>query len=527
MILFTAATGCIIEEEDERKTDEFVYYMASAPRTLDPAVAYDDVSLNIINNLYERLATYQSETSSNLVMQIAKSTRTESDASYIYHMRDDVKFASGRVITAEDVEYSIARVLTMAQPPSWMLSQVLNESGIITGDFNLDGIEDVKFQLESPYAGFPHVIAFSVCSIVDKEIVEANGGVRSGQKNTWMAHHSAGSGPFKVKEWVEGSSEVVMTRNGNYQEGWSGKHLKEIKFKVEESETIRLKAIQGDNADMADIPLSLLKNLSDETSVRPDIRNTMSVVFIGFNTEEAPFDDLDVRKAFSFAFNYNDMINNILEDTYGERLHGPIPEGVLGYSDNLDNRFYFDPGNAIEHFEAAGYTIEDNKVTDFDDLTFKIPSNTSVAGRIMLQLRDNLAELGITIDIEFIGFEEYTEGIQDGDFPIFLAGWSADYADPDDFVYPLLHSESSNLSISNLARYINGSVDELIDEGKEELSPSDRKVIYKEIQNAVNGDVPYIWLYQPKAVSVLKSDVSGFNKHPILGTNFYEINIVT
>jgi peptide/nickel transport system substrate-binding protein len=529
IILFTAFAGCLDEwdwDEDKRETETFNYYTASAPRTLDPAVAYDDVSLNIINNLYERLVTYQSETGSNLVPQIAKSKVTENDASYIFHMRDDIKFSSGGIVDAEDVQYSIARVLKMAQPPSWMLRQVLNESGIILGDFNLDGIRDVKFQLEKPYSGFPHILAFSVCSIVDKEEVEAHGGVIVGQKDDWMAHNSAGSGPFKVTAWEESENQVVLKRNGNYHAGWSGNHLKEIRFKVEESETIRLDVIKSDKADMADIPISLISNLSDETSVRTDIKDTMSVVFLGFNTEQAPFDNLDVRKAFSFAFNYNSMINQILEGRYGDRLHGPIPEGVLGYENNLDNRFYFDPGNAVDHFRAAGYTIQDNKVTDFEDLTFYIPSNASVMGRIMNQLRDNLADLGINVDLQYIDINTYNTGLERGDFPVFLAGWSADFADPDDFVYPLLHSESANLSISNLARYINGSVDELIEEGKETLSPSARTVIYTDIQNSVNGDVPYIWLYQPKAVSVLKSDISGFNWHPILGTNFYEINIV-
>lgn len=532
ILLLTTTAGCLDdislpwEDDEERTTDEFTYYTAAAPRTLDPAVAYDDVSLSIINNLYERLLTYQGETSTDPIPGIAKNKVAEDDATYIFHMRNDIKFASGRIITAEDVKYSITRVLKMAQAPSWMLTQVLNESGIVTGDFDFDTIQDVKFMLEAPYSGFPHIIAFSVCSIVDKDVVEDNGGVVSGQENVWMAHNSAGSGPYKVSNWDETENKVTLTRNGNYHLGWDGKHLKKVIFKVEASETIRLKAIAGDDADMADIPLSLLVNLTDETSVREIKHDTMGVVFLGFNTKKAPFNNLDVRKAFSFVFNYNNMINIILEGKYGERLHGPIPEGVLGHESNLQNKFYYDPGDALDHFQAAGYTVDDGKVTDFPDLTFSIPSNTSVMGRIMIQLKENLAAVGIDSEIRYIDIATYQTGLERGDFPVFLAGWSADFADPDDFVYPLLHSESSNLSISNLARYMNGSVDELIQEGKETLSPSDRRVIYREIQNAVNGDVPYIWLYQPKAVSVLKTDITGFNRHPILGTNYYLVSIV-
>jgi len=529
IVAFTAVSGCLVEwdwDEDERETDELVYYTASSPITLDPAVAYDDISINIINNLYERLVTYSSETSSNIVPMIAANKIVEDDQTYIFHMQDGVKFSSGRMVTAQDVQYSITRVLKMAQPPSWMLRQMLNESGIILGDFNYDGIQDVKFMLERPYSGFTHILAFSVCSIVDMEEVESYGGVVSGQENDWMAHNSAGSGPFKVEDWREGDGKVTLKRNPNYNKGWGGKHLEKVVFKVEESESLRLKAIKGDNADMADIPLSLISNLTDETSVRIDIRDTMSVVFIGFNTETTPFDNIDVRKAFSFAFSYNDMINNILEDKYGVQLHGPIPEGILGYDSNLESRFYYDPGKAINHFRDAGYTIEDDKVTDFDDINFYVPSNTSVMGRIMFLLKENLAVLGIEVEMEYMNLDDYNRGLERGDFPVFLAGWSADYADPDDFVFPLLHSESANLSISNHARYENATIDEMIEDGKETLSPSDRRVIYRDIQNDVNREVPYIWLYQPKGVSVLKSDISGFNKHPILGTNYYDINIV-
>ena len=528
IILTTAFAGCLEFDwdDDERKTDNFTYYIAAAPQTLDPAVAYDDVSINIISNLYERLMTYQSETSSSLIPMVAASKVVENDQTYTFNMRGDVKFSSGRIITAEDVRYSFQRVLKMEQDPSWMLRQVLNESGILVDDYNFDGIDDVKFQLTMPYSGFIHIIAFSVCSIVDKDVVDAHGGVLLGQKNDWVAHNSAGSGAYKVENWNEADGKVHLTRNSHYNKGWGGKHLETIDFKVQSSELMRLEAIRGDNADMADIPLSLLTNLTDETSVRIDIRDTMSVVFLGFNTETAPFDQVEVRKAFSFAFNYNDLMDIILEERYGDRLYGPIPEGVDGHDSNLANRFFYDPNDALDQFEAAGYDVDDGKVTDFDDLTFSLPFNTSVMGRILLQLRENLAALGIEVDIEYIGTEAYTQGLERGDFPVYLAGWSADYADPDDFVYPLLHSESSNLSISNLARFNNATIDEMIEDGKETLSPSDRKVIYRDLQNAVNDNVPYIWLYQPKSVSVLKSDVSGFNKHPILGTNFYDVSII-
>jgi peptide/nickel transport system substrate-binding protein len=534
ILLFTTTAGCLDDvtlpwdDEDDRKTNEFTYYTAAAPRTLDPAVAYDDVSLSIVNNLYDRLYTYQSETGDDLVPQIAKGKWIMDDeVTYRVHMQDDQKFASGRTITAYDVEYSITRVLKMDQAPSWMLRQILDESGIEFGDYNFDGIQDVKFTLNAPYSGFPHILAFSVCSIVDKQVVEANGGVVAGQENLWMKTNSAGSGPYKVSNWDVTSNKVSLSRNGNYRLGWGGKHLEKIVFKVEPSETIRMERIKGDNADMADIPISLLGNLTEETSIRVDIRDTMSVVFIGFNTDKAPFDDIHVRKAFSFAFNYNVMMASILEGKYGDRLHGPIPDNVDGYASNLANKFFYDPGSALDHFREAGYTVEDGKVTDFPDLTFHLPSNMSVMGRIMFQLKKDLAEVGIEVDIQYTTIAAYNTGLEQGAYPVFLAGWSADYADPDDFVYPLLHSESSNLSISNLARYMNGSVDELILDGKETTSPSDRKVIYRDIQNAVNGDVPYIWLYQPKAISVLKSDVTGFNRHPILGTNYYDVTITT
>jgi len=526
LVIMTAFSGCIFDEDDERDTESFTYYSAAPPTTLDPAVAYDDISINVINNLYETLLTYRTGTNDELEPVIAKSYRLEDSQTYVFYMSKNMRFSSGNTIDAEAVQYSISRVLKMAQAPSWMLRQVLNESGIIIGDFDFDGVPDVKFILEQPYSAFPHIMAFSVSSILDPELVDANGGVAAGQTNSWVAHNSAGSGPYKVANWDEGSTKLTIKKNSKYHPGWKGNHVDEITFKFEGSETLRLKAITGDKADMADIPISLLSNVSEETSVKVDIKDTMSVVFFGFNTEVAPFDNANVRKGFAYAFDYNHMLNIILEKKYGDRLHGPIPEGVLGYDSSIETTFYLDAGKALEFFEAAGYTIQDGNVTDFDPITLSVPSNASVLGRIMHLLKMNLEDIGVTLNIEHMDTYNYSRGLADGDFPIFLAGWSADFADPDDFVYPLLHSDSKNQSISNLARYENASIDSLIEKGKRTQSPDDRDLIYKDIQNGVNEDAPYIWLYQPKSINVLKSDVSGLNKHPILGTDFYNIQIV-
>ena len=531
IVFLTASAGCLDDitfpwdDDDSRETDEYSYYIAAAPQTLDPAVAYDDISLNIINNLYERLMTYRDRTGTDLVPMVARNMVKDNDRSYTFLMRDNYRFASGRIIQAEDVAYSISRVLTMGQQPSWMLSQVLNQSGIEIGDFDFDGIPDVRFLLSVPYSGFPHIMAFSVSSIVDRELVEQNGGVESGRMNDWMALNSAGSGPYRVRNWDNNSPTLVLTRNTNYRLGWEKDQLKKVIFRVEESETLRFNAITGKKADQADIPLSLLGNLTEVISVRTQTHDTLSVVFFGFNTETAPFDDLNVRRAFSYIFNYNDMLTTILEGKYGDRLYGPIPPGVVGYDRNPMVKFFYDPSQALHHLESAGYTVTDGRVIDFPPLTLSAPSNASAIGRIMHQFSENLADVGITVDIRYIDIAGYLRGIDRGEFPVFITGWNADYADPDNFVFPLLHSDGSNLSI-NPARYSNTSVDRLIEDGKKTLSPSERQIIYRDIQNAVNGDVPYLWLYQPKAISVLKADITGFNLHPILGTNYYDITIV-
>ncbi len=522
--VLTAFTGCILDSGSSKDTKELDYYAAAPPRTLDPAVAYDDVSINIINNLYERLVTY-GPSGSEIVPMLAKNQIAVEDTTYIFHMRGGIKFSSGRVVDAHAVNYSISRVLKMAQPPSWMLRQVLNVSGIYEVDDDHDGIMDVKFVLERPYSGFYQLLAFSVCSIVDPVEVEEHGGVVEGQENDWLAHHSAGSGPFVVKDWKEGENKVTLERNSHYHGGWGGKHIEKAVFRYEPSETLRLEAIKGDKADMADIPVNLLVNLSDETSVKVEFSDTMSVVYIGFNTHTAPFNNSDVRRGFAYAFNYNALVDSILQKKYGERLYGPIPKGVLGYSKDITPRFYFDAEKAVGYFENAGYTVQDGQVTDFGNVTLYISSNNSMMGKIMYLFKENLEAIGIEVNIAQMNITDYYQQIETGNIPVFLAGWSADYADPDDFVFPLLSTGGINLSI-NYARYSNASVDKMIERGKTTLSPDDRSVIYRNIQDAVNGDAPYIWLYQPKHVAVLKADVTGYTYHPILGVNLYEIYIV-
>ena len=143
--------------------DKIVFLFYGEPGEADPATAYDARSSILINNVYDRLITYQGEDASAFAPMLAESWEVSEDGSVLtFHLVKNATFHDGSPVTAEAVRYSLNRVLTMNQPPSWMLSQMMTtDSTVVVDDYT------VEIHLTTPYAAALGVLTHSVASIVN------------------------------------------------------------------------------------------------------------------------------------------------------------------------------------------------------------------------------------------------------------------------------------------------------------------------------------------------------------------------
>ena len=590
--------------------DIFTEVTIGEPQYLDPAVDYETAGGEVLQSTYETLVWYNEGSSSltDIVPRLATDVPSTTNGgisadgmNYTFNLRQNVTFHDGSHMTANDVAYSIRRVLAIHDPngPSWMLEQFLtNYVSYATGDqcgtngdqqcyvsdwvsspsdvsqailgvigapstwatepiteslawaisnasVEVTGQYQVVFHLTHPYPAFLQVMAFTAASVMSQACVNANGGLQWGQhnQNLDLGTVDCGSGPYKISSWVP-NQVIILTRFDSY---WrTPAAIKEVHIaKANDIATRELMLFSGD-ADTAYVGWNYKNDVLAADGNTPKYNYlsvtkglpTLDVDFIGFdqsiNPAYAPdplaglptdfFANLHVRKAFSYAFDYNTYINQVL---YGgaARLNGAIANGLLGYNPNIP-LFPFDLSKAAAEFQQTPYWTAGFNITLYWN------SGNDARQTAALLLRSGLTALNsapynmpghITVDTRALDWPVYLTALRHHGLPVFVLGWAPDYADPDDYATPFLHTGGT---YPLWMGYSNTTLDGLLDAASVELNQTVRAQMYQSLTyNASVYDVPYIWLDQATNFHVERTWVHGWFFNSMLsGIYFYTLS---
>ena len=523
ILVGTSIAGCSDDEKSNGDDGEItrentiIYDTIGEPESLDPAYAYDTASGLIIQNVYDRLVTYEGSNSKTVVPMLLENlpTYTEGGTEYTCKLKEGVKFSNGNDLTADDVVYSFDRVITMNQGPSWVLSQVLDVGSTQKiDDYN------IKITLKFPYAGFINALAFHAASIVDKETFEQNPDT-PGQRNTYWDNHMMGTGPFQLKIWDK-TQQIELERNPHYWKGWDeekeGRPFnRKVIIRRNDELGPRQQALEKGDADIAYIPTTVVDTMVGKpglTFYKGDL--SFTIIFITMNNNKAPFDNKLVRQAFSYAFNYDWALNNIIHG-YGIQGRGPIPVGMFGHNPDV-KQFRYDPDKAKELLEEAGYP----NGTGLPKIEMIYNSGNEIRKQCLLTFRQNLEDIGVDATVDALDWPTFLTTVKEGRFQVSMSGWAPDYNDPDDYAYPLCHTDSHGAG-GNHAFYTNDTVDDWIMEAKKELNKEKRQQLYYDIQDSIVSDAPNIWVYQGKTVRAMRSWMMNHVYNPVLLYDFYEL----
>lgn len=424
---------------------------------------------------------------------------------------------------------------------------VMNSSVEKTGNYQ------VTFHLTHAYPAFMQVMAFTVGSVVSKSCVEANGGLQ------WETHNvkldrgtDCGTGPYYIGSWVP-NQVIVLKRFDTY---WrTPAAIKEVHIaKANDIATRELMLFSGD-ADTAAIGwiysgdvltadrtapkynyLSVTKGLPSldvgflgynqaiNTSATPDPW-TMGPDFFGNTTlaSDGLSIGLHVRRAFSYVFDYNTYINTVL---YGGALplNGAIPQGLLGYNSHI-------PGFSYNLAAAKAELDKTPWGSAGISLTLYYNSGNDARATAALLFKQGLEALWafagytgtLSVQTRALDWPVYLFTLQHKGLPIFFLGWAPDYADPDDYVTPFLHTGNT---YPNRVGYSNSTLDTMIDQAAAELDQNVRRQMYENITyDSSVYDVPYLWLTQATNFHVERTWVHGWFYNAMLsGIYFYGIS---
>jgi len=219
-----------------------------------------------------------------------------------------------------------------------------------------------------------------------------------------------------------------------------------------------------------------------------------ALVYLGFNTSRAPFDNPEARRAVEQAINKADILT-LAADGLGEVVDSPLPPTLFGYDEVIATEgLGYDPDSARERLTDSGIVI-DRPITI---LTSTFPTFEAIG--VILQAQ--LAALGITAEVTVLDFAAVRDIALAGDYDILITRY--DWNDPD-VLWRYLGTD--NLGNTNRYFYSNPTLDELLIEARGTFDPAARTDLYAEAQRLIMNEAPLIPLYMPVTAVVVSNRI--------------------
>ncbi len=522
VVVFSIVAGCIGQAEKPAvpgvtDPDTLNVLAYGEPDQLDPATCYDARGSLVIQNLYDRLIGYDTPDTITINPRLAERWEVSPDGmEYTFYLRKDATFHDGTPVTAEAVKYSFDRVLRMNQPPAWMMAQCM--------DLNSTQVIDeytVKITLTKPYAAFLPILCYTVASVVNPDVIEANGGVVDEQDNPFLNQNEAGagSGPYELVEWIP-NERIVLKRYDDY---WRGPaKLQNVKMLFVPEIGTRIMYLKKGDADIATgFPETNIPEVLGSEGLTVMAPPSYDTTFIVLGCRGA-LADKSVRQAVCMAMDY-DVILKFVYHGYSKRLNNVIPQGLFGWHDIEPYQFNLDGANAL--LDQAGYTWDQASGYRVDSTgkilgaEIAVPQGDEVRSQISLLWQNNLKKIGFKLDIREITWAMMYKLIRNAETDMIISGWLPDYADPDNYVDSMCGSANAKAIWGS--DYKNEQLDALIDQAKWEPDQTARNELYGQMLEIIKEDAPFVWMAQTAHIEVIRTWVKGYFYNPLQAMEFW------
>ena len=485
---------------EEQATKGGIYHapLLNNPATLDPAYVQDEYGTAVVQQLFDGLVRFDPYL---LVLPaLAETWQVEEEGrSYRFTLQKNARFHNGDPVTAEDVVFSLARLLRVDPSPT-TLPHLLKIHGaqayhdrqaeVVAG---LQAVDEhvVLIRLEEPHAPFLTALGMYQAKIVPKAEV-----LRSEEE---FGRKPVGSGPFRFVSW-EPDKRIQLARFSEYFAGEA--LLDEVDYKIYPGVEIDRILADFQNGDLDEARVS--GNDREELSAQEDLqwfhRPALSMMFYGLRVDHPNLTDPEFRRKLSAAIDrkklLSEVYNGLLEPA--ERI---LPPGMPGVSQEDELLSMDRPTGPVDD----GSSPEGEKGTALS-LEIVSGSKSAFAQAELNFVQQAWAELGIDLTIKYItDWSQFEEYINSDQVQIYRYAWFADMPDPDSFFYPLFATSSP----ANFMGFKDEKVNRLILSARGESDPAKRTEMYREIETLIMESMPIIPLIYLSVDRVYKSHVEG------------------
>ena len=475
--------------------------------TLDPAIGYDWQNWSMIKSLFDGLMDYEPGTTI-LKPDLAESYEISPDGqTFTFKLRQGVKFHNGREMTADDVKYSIDRVVDpkTQSPGSGFFASIKGyDDAAAEKTQGLAGITvvdpyTIKFELTRPDATFLHVMAINFSHVVPKEEVEKYGAD--------FGKHPVGTGAFKLAEWTLGQ-RVVFEKNADY---WNKglPYLNKITFEIGQEPIVALLRLQKGEIDVPGdgIPPAKFQEVMGDPAQKERVveGGQLHTGYITMNVNIPPFDNVKVRQAVNMAINKDRIVQLI--NNRAVPANQPLPPSMPGYAKDYKG-YAYDPAKAKELLAEAG--VGEGFETDLYAM------NTDPNPRIAQGIQQDLAAIGIKANIQALAQANVIAagGEKEGAAMIWSGGmaWIADFPDPSNFYGPILGCGGAVPGGWNWSWYCNEELDKKAAEADSIVDPAkadERYKMWSDIYVKLMEDAPWAPIFNEQRFTMRSPRMGG------------------
>ena len=475
------------------------------PAGFDPHTISAIAATRVFNQVYETLIDFNPDMTFKGVL--AESWENPDDVTYVFHLRQGVKFHNGREMTADDVVYSFQRVL--GQTDYGDIGALGSSASYYGGIASIEATDDytVTMTLSEPNAAFMANLTSSYGAIVCKEVVEANDGSLS------AIDTMCGTGPFMYQDSVV-DNYITLVKNPDYWEEGAPK-LDGITYYLLADESARLAALRTGDINLCSLSALNLSEVEGDESIKVLSYQSNNYTYLGFNLSSEALQDVRVRQAMSMAVDRDAIIDYVYN---GEATVSTFVAPAMGHwvwDAPAESPLY------TQDIDAAKALMEEAGYSDSNRLTIKMAAGLldSIRDTAVI-LQQQLKEIYIDVEITNLESGEYVDVWGKMNTPEAgydaMCGQNGSGTDPNRAVSFFFSTTGG----ANVWGYSNAQVDELCAQGVATTNEAEREAAYIEAQKIVIDESPNLFFASPMEYFFVGAGVEGFEPFAANANNF-------
>ncbi|MCL9774549.1 ABC transporter substrate-binding protein [Vibrio methylphosphonaticus] len=473
--------------------------------TLDPHKSQGVPESHVIRDLLEGLVNQ--DANGKTIPGVAKSWETTDNKTFVFHLRDDAKWSNGDPVTANDFVFSFQRAVDpkTASPYAWYMeyTKMANAKDIVAGkkdksELGVKALDEhtLEVTLDTAVPYFVMMMGHTTVKPVHQATVEKFG-------DQWTKPENfVGNGAFVPNKWVVNERLELVKSDSYWDQG--NTVLTKVTFLPIENQVAEMNRFLSGELDFTyEVPNEHFRRLQKEYPQDVNIKGNLCTYYYQFNAQKAPFNDVRVRQAMSYAMD-RDIISKAILGQGQKPAYFLTPEITAGFDPVTPEYGQLSQKERIAEakrlLEEAGYSK--SNPLEFDLLYNTSENHKKIAVAIASMWKK---ELGINAKLENQEWKSYLDSKDTGNFDVARAGWCGDYNEASSFLTLMV---SANTTAGQ--HYKSKDYDAVIEKALNSTSEDERTQLYIKAEKLLAKDMPIAPIYQYVTTRLVSPELGGY-----------------